>query len=428
MRKRKRKKHTHMNINSEQITYSGDVILAQDQPLRGSSKYRPIIERLGIENCTFQTVLGQKVLIFSNGTRHIVLLAKAISYLGNPHPIFKKRIQLPDWYQAFCYNARKYNLPYDIRFLGVYHYEENVLFVDFKKDTYLTRGLHNSSAHVYTNDLYQALTYGIFSKQDFHGNTMTCIRPDKLQSYLTGTTQEENNLFYLFSQFNHGFTFGKWLKAIEAIQEMHDNGWKNWRQTEWAGWFLEYRFDKFTIDNKVTDRMRYISQKKNGELDFDIRFEEADFYGDLKASDISKEEAPGNDQDNLCECIYKYNKFWYVIYEHESVKDAQVNFAASKEREDYLKDVDPTYYRRLLERRGKEPDKIHGQDPKMKNQVRFTKMTIIELNKVNFRKALKEFAQGHQANGTARKPKFSIDKSVLKNDNFVVFRYTYNQE
>ncbi len=61
----------------------------------------------------------------------------------------------------------------------------------------------------------------------------------------------------------------------------------------------------------------------------------------------------------------------------------------------------------------------------MKHSVKFIKMTIIELNRVNYAKALKDFNQGHQPDGKPRAPKFNIDKKTLENDNFVVFRYTY---
>lgn len=61
----------------------------------------------------------------------------------------------------------------------------------------------------------------------------------------------------------------------------------------------------------------------------------------------------------------------------------------------------------------------------MKNSVKFVKMSIVELNRINFREALTVFNQGHQPDGSARKPKFNINKNVLENDNFVVFRYTY---
>ena len=145
--------------------------------------------------------------------------------------------------------------------------------------------------------------------------------------------------------------------------------------------------------------MRYVgsSLKREGDLDFDIRFDEEDFYGDLKASDIAKKETPGNDQENLIECIRQFHKFWYVIYEHETLKD-------------------PSY--------GKDEMSYHER---MKNSVKFVKMTIIELNRINYREALTDFHQGHQPDGKERALKFNINKKVLENDNFVVFRYTYNE-
>lgn len=402
-----------MNRDSEQLDYLGNVVIAQDQPLKGSALFQCLSNWLGQDRCTIETVLDRRVIVYSGNRRRVILLAKAISYLGNPHPIYKKRIQLPDWYQDFCRKVEVQALNYDIRFLGVYHFEENIVFVDFKKDSYLQHGLHNSSAHVYINDLFQAQTYGVFSKQDQFENTITCIRCNKLKDYLEGIdSSKTDNLFDLFRQFNCGFSFGQWLTALDTIQLMYSDGWRQWKQAEWAGWFLEYRFNKFTIDSHVTDRMRYISQKRDGDLDFDIRFEEADFYGDLKASDITHTDAPGNDQESLVECIYRYNRFWYVIYEHDTIKDSDRDYVATVARNRFIKSVDPSY---------EKDDMSYSQ--KMKNSVRFRKMTILELNKVNFREALKAFNQGHQPDGKQRKPKFLINKKVLSNDNYAVFRY-----
>ena len=189
------------------------------------------------------------------------------------------------------------------------------------------------------------MTYGVFSKEDQYGNTITAIRRDCLKDYLLNRQRHTVSLFDLFRQFNNGFSFGQWLKALDAIKEMHQNEWSQWRQTEWAGWFLEYKFNKFTVEENVTDRMRYVgcSLKQDGELDFDIRFERDDFYGDLKASDISKTDAPGNDQHNLMECIYRHDKFWYVIYEHQTVKENEDEI--SRARVDYIKSVTPSYYK-----------------------------------------------------------------------------------
>jgi hypothetical protein len=164
--------------------------------------------------------------------------------------------------------------------------------------------------------------------------------------------------------------------------------------------------------------MRYVgsSLKRDGDLDFDIRFDEDNFYGDLKASDIRKTETPGNDQKNFVECIYQFDKFWYVIYEHETIKDSEdLNFEATKARNRYIKAFDPSYNK----------DELSYHD-RMKSEVKFVKMYIIELNRVNYREALTEFHQGRQPDGKARAPKFNINKKAI--ENFVVFRYTYQND
>ena len=117
-------------------------------------------------------ILGHKVFVYANKGKQYILLHRAVSYLGGngQHPIFKKRVQLPSWYKDFCLEAKKNKLPYDIRFIGVYHYKGVFVFVDFEKDTYLKKNVHNSSAHIYINDIYQALPNGVFHKEDMFGN------------------------------------------------------------------------------------------------------------------------------------------------------------------------------------------------------------------------------------------------------------------
>lgn len=411
-----------MNIDSEQITLDKNLIVAQDQPLSESGLLGCLMDTLGHQNCTVITVPPRKrVLEYRDGDKIYHLLVRACTYLGNPHPIFKKRVQLPLWFNEYAKEIERSGLGIDVRYIGVYHYGDefhgdNVIFIDFQKDTYLEKKGHNSSAHVYTNDLFQAMTYGIFSKEDYFGNRIAAIRRDRLEDYLSDRQPATESLFDLFRKFNNGFTFGQWLKSIDVIKEMHKGGWRQWRQAEWAGWFLEYRFNKFTIDNHVTDRMRYVGNqmKHEGDLDFDVRFEDENFYGDLKASDVRQKETPGNDQKNLLECIYLHDRFWYIIYEHETLKDSEeTGYEATKARNRYIRSVDASYT--------KDDMSYHSR---MKNSVRFVKMTIVELNRVNFRDALTVFNQGHQPDGSARNPKFLIDKKVLENDNYVVFRYT----
>lgn len=412
-----------MNVDSEQITLDKNLVIAQDQPLSDSQLQQCLTSVLGIGNSRIVRIPPRKwVFEYMEDGKTIHLLVRTCTYLGNPHPIFKKRVQLPLWFNEYTNLMHIERPDVDIRYIGVYHYGDvfhgdNIVFVDFQKDTYLLKKGHNSSAHVYTNDLFQAMTYGVFTKEDKYGNTITTVRKDRFKDYLIGKHIQSSNLFDLFRQFNCGFSFGQWLKALDVIKEMHENEWHQWRQAEWAGWFLEYKFNKFTIEENVTNQMRYVgsSLKREGDLDFDIRFDEADFYGDLKASDVSKRETPGNDQQNLTECIYRYDKFWYVIYEHETIKDSeQLNYEATRARNRYIKSVDPSY----------EKDEL-SYHKRMKSQVKFVKMSIVELNRINFREALTDFHQGRQPDGKARALKFNINKKVLENDNFVVFRYTY---
>ena len=338
-----------MNIDSEQLTLDKKLVISQDQPLTDKQLQECLYNALDKSRCKILTVPKRKwVMEYTspNGKVHHFLV-RTCTYLGNPHPIFKKRVQLPLWFNEYANAIHHGNPDVDVRYLGVYHYGDtahgdNIIFIDFKKETYLNKRGHNSSAHVYTNDLYQAMDYGIFTKEDYFGNTITTIRKDKFKEYLSQETTCSNSLFDLFQKFNCCFTFGQWLKALDVIKEMHRNGWSQWRQTEWAGWFLEYKFNKFSTENNISSQMRYVgnSLKKDGNLDFDIRFDKENFFGDLKASDITKKETPGNDQANLVKCIYQFGRFWYVIYEHETIKDHDSRYEATIGRNRYIKSIE----------------------------------------------------------------------------------------
>lgn len=399
-----------MNSPSEQIRPDLSLEIAMDQVLTSKQQQDAMMHFLGKEHCKVQVIAGKRVFTYTNFGKKYIFLHRAVSYLGNPHPIFKKRVQLPYWFKEFCEEIEKNKLSFEVKFIGIYHYKNVIVFVDFIKDTYLTKTVHNSSAHVYINDIYQALTNGVFHKEDMLGNHIYTIRGNKFSTYLSGKETGQNILFSLFAQFNQGFTFGQWLKVLPTVKEMEKAKWPEWRQTEWPGWYLEYKFNQFTIDNNTSPHIIYTGQsnksKQAGIFDFDIWFKNALFYGDLKASDITVTEAPGNDQTTFIECINMFGKFWYVIYEHETKKDTGTNgYKEVRAYNHYMKKDELSYAKRL------------------KIGVKFMKMTILELNRINFREVLSEFNQGHQPDGSARNPKFKINKKLI--DNFVVFRYNY---
>lgn len=156
-----------MNVDSEQITLDKSLVVAQDQPLSDRQLQECLFNTLGKGRCKILKVPSRKwALEFVDNGKVYHLLVRSCTYLGNPHPIFKKRVQLPLWFNEYVRNIHAENPNIDVRYIGVYHYGDvhhgdNVIFVDFNKETYLTKRGHNSSAHIYTNDLFQAMTYGV---------------------------------------------------------------------------------------------------------------------------------------------------------------------------------------------------------------------------------------------------------------------------
>lgn len=407
------------NIKSEQIRSDLSLELDFDQPLNVTEIINKLIIVLGKENCTIEKILNKKVLVYSHDNKKEYLLLAAITYMSGSgqHPIFKKRMQLKKWYKELI-NIIEKNKNKNVRFIGAYHYKGNIVLTEFLKDTYVSKKMNSSAAHVYTNDLFQAMKNGWFRRIDKNNNTIITVKYIKFKDYLDGLLKDENELFLLFNKFNNNFSFGWWLTAEGAIKEMFESKWSKWKETEWAGWYLEYRFDKFITDHAIENKIKYVGSKnkKPGELDFDLWFPEEMFYGDLKASDITKNEAPGNDQETFIECINKYDKFWYIIYEHETIKDSELtNFPATRFRTNFIKDNNEWPKNKKWNE--------FSYHKRMKNSVKFVRMFIIELNRINFREILDEFHQGKQPSGDFRKPKFKITKRNI--DNFIVFQYDY---
>lgn len=398
-----------MNQLSEQITAEFNILIDKDEPL-SSSQLKDSLRTALKNQCINALIESKEVLLLIQGEKKTILLPKAISYLGNPHPIFKKRIQIPRDWVSYAQKVRKKG--FEIKFIGIYHYKGFKVFADFRVEDYIRRNCHNSSAHVYINDLYQGAVNGTFDKVDQNGNHITTIAFRKLESYLNGT-KNENKLLKMFAQFNFGFPFGKWMTAITCIEEMHKKNWSQWRQAEWQGWFLEYKFASFTKRKGIHPFIEYTALQnkghKQGQYDFDIWFPEEQFMGDLKTSDIMKKESPGNDQESFVECINRYGKFWYIIYEHETEYDRNHEFEATRWRNKFISKIDGTK-RDLM-----------SYSQRMKNSVCFRKMLILELNRINYHNALSDFNQGHQPDGSQRKAKFLIKKNAL--DNFVIYRY-----
>ena len=155
--------------------------------------------------------------------------------------------------------------------------------------------------------------------------------------------------------------------------------------------------------------MLYIGNKKTDDLlDFDLYFRNDDFYGDLKASDIDKKDAPGNDQDTTLEAINYNGRLCYVIYEHKTRKDTDYNSEMAIARMELI----GTPYK---------PGSKISYQTRMKHSVNFKRMIILELNRINMHEILRDFNQGHNSDGNTRNVKFIINKRNI--DNFIIYSY-----
>ncbi|MGN0756113.1 hypothetical protein [Treponema sp.] len=402
-------------LKSEQILANKSLILDYDQPLVSSKDILQTLKNaLGSEVEIIKYQNTKNIYAYKHGNRTDFLLCGAVTYLSNPHPVFKKRFQLKKWFKDFYAEySCKHNV--SIKLVGIYHYEGLVLFVNFRTEDYIGRKLNSSAAHVYTNDLYQGLSNGYFKKIDQKENHIEVLTSRTFKSFLDGKNID-NPIYSLFNKFNSKFDFGKWIYANDAISEMKENDWYQWKGAEWPGWFLEYKFSCFIIAENCQGEMIYIGNIKDKNqklLDFDLFFPHANYYGDLKASDIDKNEAPGNDQENVLQAINKYEKLWYVIYEHKTEKDSfHGNEMAIKRMN-------------LLGKTYKSGDEI-SYAKKMKHSVEFLQMKIFELNRINLNETLSVFNQGHQPSGEKRKPKFLINKKNI--ENFIVYSYKYKKK
>lgn len=393
---------------SEQIMPNTSLMIDYDQPLLSTKDIcRVFSEALGT-SCVIEKYKDTKTVyrFEYNGIKHY-FLAGAVTYLSKPHPIFKKRFQLKLWYKDF-YNEHKNDANTKIHIIGVYHYSGLIVFVEFRVEDYIGRKLNSSAAHVYSNDIFQAVRNGYFSKTDRNGNHVTSVVSRCFKQYLV-SEMRENILFELFRKFNDQFRFNKWIDAKNAIIDMRQSNWYQWKGTEWPGWYLEYKVAGFVQQEHCESQMLYIGNKKDhAMLDFDLLFPSEHYYGDLKASDILHSEAPGNDQESVLNAINQYGRLWYVIYEHETIKDSEHNNEMAKERMNLI----GTPY-------------VDGERisyaSRMKHSVKFKRMRIYELNRINMNEALTAFNQGHQPDGSARRPKFLINKQNI--DNCIVFSY-----
>ncbi len=380
----------YSHIKVEQINEKFDVvedygeILNRKEMIRVFEKYFPLSEHRN--GCLYGTY----------GVNRFCIYFKNISYLGTPHPSFKKRIQIGDTFKdIYAENTR---LGIRTLLIGVYQYKSTVLFVDFDVTKYVARKAHHSSAHVYTLDLKNGLLFGIFRKEDTNGNLITVVAPSEVDRFLRSKFDSNVDLRLDFIAILDDFFAGlpKHWHGIAAYREMANAKFNHTGQPEWPGFYLEYKLAEYIKEHGVENTIQYVQKKKKGEIDLDLVFPTSGNYGDLKAHSNDSSGIQGNDRDTVLS-VLKNSSIYYVVCNHDTEKDKDHEFEVT------------TFWNKLHKK-----DNLMSYSDKMKHSVKLTSYSVLEINRFNSC-YLDVFRQGHNSDGSPRAPKISIKKKNINN-------------
>lgn len=356
----------------------------------------------------FQLDDTKKLIGTYNGKKYKIH-AKNITYLGNPWESYKKRIQLWDNFQDFIQSETDEG--YYVIALGVYHYNETLIFAEFDAYSYLNKASNNSAAHIQTYDLQRALDEGVYEKIDRNDHKVTAFTPENTECFLKikfmGETGPLENLKNVFKHFYS--TVPVVWDGVSCYKEMLETEYKDRRQTEWAGFYHEYRFSSFLEQNPLAKQyVLFQKAKKKGELDLDLYFPELKTYGDLKAHTIG-DAILGNSYDTLDKAL-QIGPLYYVICEHNTIKDVEFQYQTLHYWHNYIREAS---------KRDHDIERLKGR---MKGQVILVDFVILQIDKYNY-KYLSSFQEGFaNSNGVPRNKKFEINENDISN--FIVYKQT----
>lgn len=342
-----------------------------------------------------------------NGIRYC-LCYKNISYLGNPHPSFKKRIQIPEWFvdkynENLCRNIPTF-------FVGVYKYKENLVFVNFNTEFYVRKKAHNSSAHVLTIDLVYATKNGNYIKRDYFNNEIFCFSSKNIQDfldmYVIKIADFTPSMFKYFDKFYD--SLNKDWYGITCYREMDEHRYHRRFQPEWPGAYLEYKFEDYSIRNANDPFMVvYSPQRGKGNIDLDLYFPEENCHGDLKTHTNSSNAILGNSTETIEELLNQNQSIYYIVVNHDTKMDRECEHEVTY------------FWNKLLNK-----SNLLSYENRMKNSVHLTGYMILEINNSNYRYLNNDFQKGFvNSDGNIRKNKISISCKDSIITNFIIHEH-----
>ena len=343
--------------------------------------------------------------------RPCCIFAKNVTYLGNPHPLYKKRIQIPAGFLDLYRRGQACGI--ETLLWGVYTHGDVRLFCDFDLTQYVEHNLHNSSAHVYTLDLQRALKAGIVQKVDSRGNRITVFDADHIGDFFrwkfgAAPVRQPSFLQVFDDFFSH---LDKDWDGIRCYDEMAADNYRNAFQPEWPGFYLEYRFEKYLAEQAglgqdLSGVVRYAQDKRQGGIDLDLYLVREGRYADLKAHSNASGAILGNDKETVLGLLEE-GSVYYVVCFHDTQRDM---------------DHGSVVAHHWTQMQGK--SNLDSYAGKMKHSVHLTGYCVLELTRDNVR-YLKDFNQGHNSGPSraSRRPKIQISHRSI--DNFLIHQMIF---
>lgn len=385
----------------EQVTRTGDIVLDYDETLTPkqidalmSDLFGPVLER------------DDKQFVLYN---KIGILACNVTYLGHPHPLYKKRIQLKSYYLDYLAKNSVSNIK--TLYVGIYTYKKTRLFVVFEPSTYAGKKSHNSSAHVYSINLQYAQRAGTFNKVDAFGNNIHIYNTYEFVRYiktlggevLGGTTGDDiiKMIQECFGDFKNEIP-SRW-NGISCYKEMLEANDNNARQGEWQGWYFEYLFKKYLTNHHVNNISWHADRSDSG-IDLDIKFTDYEWvFGDLKADQINHD-ILGNSFETLDTVIKdKDGIVYYICCLYKAEKDSDHQYEVTR------------FWNTLRDNPYDSEDDIRNRYGKrMKYAVEPKKLCVLKIDQITYELLKRNpFAQGLNSDGNERKPKLKVSKDMI---------------
>ena len=183
----------------------------------------------------------------------------------------------------------------------------------------------------------------------------------------------------------------------KAVAEMRANEWPHWRQSEWPGFYFEYR--EFAMG-----KGEFVRGPRFGNVEFDLQ---SKLVWDLKVHVDGKNRVPLNDQEAVRDCISQTGFIGWMIL------TGSATYASDEDRQwhtDFKGGL--TSYAKSNRALGKNKRRIKGTFAP-ESIVAFGLAGLSNLERAMEEGWIVDFKQGKNADGLPRRPKFMVKLSEI---------------